>query len=379
MHDAVLAFFVLCAVASSAFFVWVRMGFDRARARHYDAAGTDDVTVVVAMHNEVARIPALLRALAAQTYPREKLRVIIADDRSTDGSADAVRAHCPSTLACTVLRIDAVEPGISPKKHALHQAILAAESDVLLCTDADCRPEARWVEAMAARFSSGADVVLGVSPVLPGGAVVDAYARYEAARTAMTYLGAAGWKRPYMAVGRNWGYRRSLYERSGGLEPLFGELGGDDDLLLQCFLSQKPEIAVCTDPDAACGTGAPGSFAALLRQKLRHYRAGARYRGAPGVMNPLHWLVFVGAAEFLSVIVAPLWLLLLQNVAWWIVAGGLLAKLTYDTRFLNPLLRSMTGWRGSVADQVRAALLEFFHVIFSSVIAPLSLLLPRKW
>jgi cellulose synthase/poly-beta-1,6-N-acetylglucosamine synthase-like glycosyltransferase len=133
------------------------------------------------------------------------------------------------------------------------------------------------------------------------------------------------------------------------------------------------------DPEAACPTDAPESFAALLRQKLRHFRAGAKYHGAPDAMNPLLWLVFAAAVEILSIIVAPLWLLLVQGIAWWIVLGGLLAKLTYDTRFLNPLLRSMTRWRGSVVDQLRAALLEFFHVIFSAVIAPLSLLLPRKW
>ena len=379
MPDLLSALFVLSAVASSAFFVWLRLGFDRARAQSYDSSREIDVTVIVAAHNEETQLPALLEALGSQTCASKGLHLIVVDDRSTDGTAQALREHCPASLDCTVLRIDHVAEGVSPKKNALHHAVRAAITDVLLFTDADCRPEPRWAEAMAARFANGADVVLGLSPVDGGSGVLSAYAAYEAARTAMTYIAAAGWKRPYMSVGRNWGYRRSLFERSGGLEALFGELGGDDDLLLQRFLARRPTVAVCVEAGTLCRTAAPVSFRALCRQKLRHYRAGASYRGAPGVWNPLTWLLAAGVAEFASVIVAPVLLVAWQGAALWIVCSVLALKLGYDVHFLNPMLRLMTPWRGAASVHARGAFLEFVHVIFSSVVSPLSLLLPRKW
>jgi cellulose synthase/poly-beta-1,6-N-acetylglucosamine synthase-like glycosyltransferase len=42
------------------------------------------VSVVIAARNEEENIGNLLEDLIHQTYPREKLQIIIADDRSTD-------------------------------------------------------------------------------------------------------------------------------------------------------------------------------------------------------------------------------------------------------------------------------------------------------
>ncbi|MBL0174425.1 MAG: glycosyltransferase [Ignavibacteria bacterium] len=381
--------FVLCAVGSSAVFVLLSIGFGRARARtrSHTGVGQPDVTVIVAAHNEERNIPVLMAALGAQSYPPEKLRVIVAADRCTDGSIAAVEKHRTKGVSCTILRIDSVEPGVSPKKQALHLAVLAAETEVLLFTDADCRPAPRWVEAMAARFAYGADVVIGLSPSQEAqGGITATFAAYDAARTAFLSIAAAGWDRPYMAVGRNWGYRKSLYLRSGGLTPLYRQLGGDDDLLLQRFLAERPAVATSLDANAACPTSSPATFRALLRRKLRHYRTGAQYRvpgpngrSSGGGRLLLAGLVAFGAMELVSLVVAPVVLIAWQGVSPLYVLPALAAKLLYDTSFLAPVLPLMTSWKPGPATRVKLAFLELFHVLFSSITSVASLLRPPAW
>src|SRR5437660_10387215 len=49
------------------------------------------VAVLVPARNEAAVLPSMLPALLAQDYPGE-WRVVVVDDRSTDGTADVARA-----------------------------------------------------------------------------------------------------------------------------------------------------------------------------------------------------------------------------------------------------------------------------------------------
>ncbi|TWV99260.1 glycosyltransferase [Chitinophaga pinensis] len=54
-------------------------------------SGRTKVTVIIPARDEEDNLPPLLQALKAQTYPAELFEVIVIDDFSTDGTADAVR------------------------------------------------------------------------------------------------------------------------------------------------------------------------------------------------------------------------------------------------------------------------------------------------
>jgi hypothetical protein len=278
---------------------------NRAAARGVPQGQCVDTTVIVAARNEERRLPALIDHLLAQSYPRDLFRVIIADDRSTDGTDEIARAAAAQGLDIEVLRIDAVPPNISPKKNALDTAIRSAGTDILLFTDADCRPEPDWIRDMAAHFRN-AEVVIGVSHVVSRHAFVRQWVWYESARTAMLSCAAAEAGRPYMAVGRNWGYTKSLYEASGGLAPLFPIMSGDDDLLLQRFVRHGARVAVCAGAGSHCPSDGPEDVHALLRQKIRHFSASRGYGPKTKAM-----LAALHAAQFISLFAGPCALLAL--------------------------------------------------------------------
>ena len=53
------------------------------------------VSIVILNYNGREHLDACLTSIAAMTYPRDRLRVVVADNGSTDGSLEIVRARYP--------------------------------------------------------------------------------------------------------------------------------------------------------------------------------------------------------------------------------------------------------------------------------------------
>ncbi|HEX5136157.1 MAG TPA: glycosyltransferase [Planctomycetota bacterium] len=106
-----------------------------------------ELTVVVPAFNEGRRIGACLDALLRQTSP--EVEVIVADDGSSDGTADEVARRFPGVR---LLRLP--HRGSAAARVA---AIAAARGARIAFLDADCVPDAGWVAA--ARRGDG--IVMG--------------------------------------------------------------------------------------------------------------------------------------------------------------------------------------------------------------------------
>lgn len=88
------------------------------------------VSVVVSAHNEAAVIGPKLASLAAGSYPLDHLQVIVSDDGSTDGTADAVRAEAPWAEIVRVTER-------TGKMGAMQRALAHVRHDVVVFTDAE--------------------------------------------------------------------------------------------------------------------------------------------------------------------------------------------------------------------------------------------------
>jgi hopene-associated glycosyltransferase HpnB len=142
--------------------VFARGGFWRARPAAPLASAPRDawpaVAAVVPARNEADVIAQAVGTLLAQAYPGP-FHVIVVDDHSTDGTADAARAaalalQCPERL--TVLGAKPLPPGWSGKVWAQSQGIeavrtLGLPADFLLLTDADIGHPTDAVTQLVAR------------------------------------------------------------------------------------------------------------------------------------------------------------------------------------------------------------------------------------
>ena len=140
---------------------WLGVLFGTARAWDLHPVGEDEpeppaperwpsVAVLVPARNEAAVLPETLPGLLDQDYPGE-WNVVLVDDRSTDGTAQAARA-------CGVEPIVGADlpDGWIGKVWALEQATRqAGESDYYLLTDADIRHAPGSVRRLVAEAEDG--------------------------------------------------------------------------------------------------------------------------------------------------------------------------------------------------------------------------------
>ena len=223
------------------------------------------VSVVVPAFNERATIVATVRSLVASDRPVE---VIVVDDGSTDGTADAVAA----------LRLPGVRVIRQPnggKPAALNAGIAAARGEVVVMMDGDTIFEPATVRRLVAPF---ADPEVGA---------VAGNARVADRRSLI-----ARWQHIEYVIGFNidrrvqdaWGvittvpgaigaFRRSALTGVGGVSD--DTLAEDTDLTIAIG---RAGWRVVYEPTAHAWTDAPASFAQLWRQ---------RYRWSYGIMQSL--------------------------------------------------------------------------------------------
>jgi cellulose synthase/poly-beta-1,6-N-acetylglucosamine synthase-like glycosyltransferase len=279
------------------------------------------VSVVISARNEAERIGTCLEALARQSYPRDRYEVIVVDDRSDDDTASVVRRFERRLPALTVLRIDTPDPDMAPKKFAIQTGIQAARGRIILCTDADCRPEPKWIESMTACFTESVGMVIGYSPIDPsrGLSVLQPFVALDSLALASLACASALWKKPVTATGRSLAYRREVFDEVGGFRSIGRFISGDDDLLLQLVRKTHWSVAYCTE--SLVPTDPPSGYRQFMHQKIRQASKGRHY--TPGTIATLVWIYFFN----LSLVLWAPW-------GWWhgepLAAMPLLIKLIAD-------------------------------------------------
>jgi GT2 family glycosyltransferase len=149
----------------------------RAAARALDTApARPTFSVVVAARDEAAVLRQLVEDVAAQDYRDERgeprYELVVVDDRSTDGTADAVRMAAAAAGIGTVTRVILRRGvGIPDGKGA---ALTAAQpetcrGDVVVVLDADARIQPWFLTRAAGYFAAGARAVTARRRILDAG------------------------------------------------------------------------------------------------------------------------------------------------------------------------------------------------------------------
>ncbi|MCK4339634.1 MAG: glycosyltransferase, partial [Candidatus Cloacimonetes bacterium] len=92
------------------------------------------VSVVVAAYNEENKIPHLLTTLLNQDYPQDLYEIVIANDQSTDRTADIVKEFQKKFDNLKLIDVKISDEKISRKKNALSQGINASKGKIILTT-----------------------------------------------------------------------------------------------------------------------------------------------------------------------------------------------------------------------------------------------------
>jgi glycosyltransferase involved in cell wall biosynthesis len=189
------------------------------------------VSVIICARNEAENLSNFLPSVLEQDYP--DYEVIVVNDCSEDNTYYILGEFLKLYPNLKISTINKDPKFTHNKKFAQFIGIKAAKNDILLFTDADCQPESdKWLEGMTTHFNDKITFVLGYGGYLNEKGLLNKYIRYDSMTIAMQYLGMAIKGVPYMGVGRNLAYRRSVFFDNNGYGNHNHIISGDDDLFV---------------------------------------------------------------------------------------------------------------------------------------------------
>lgn len=267
---------IFCFAVQLFFSLFIHVRLARIRVEELPDSGRKPLSVIICARNEEENLQAFLPKVLQQHYP--DFEVIVVNDRSWDRTPLVLEAFAAQYKNLKVVTVTEGDKFIAGKKFAVTMGIKAAAHEWLVFTDADCEPaSANWLMGMQQPQDEAIDIVLGYSPYTRRRGLLNSMIRFETFFTAVNYLSFALSGMPYMGVGRNMAYKRSLFFKHKGFAAHMHVPSGDDDLFVNAHANSR-NTAIRLNPDTHVWSVPKTSLGAYLKQKKRHFGAGKLYR-----------------------------------------------------------------------------------------------------
>jgi glycosyltransferase involved in cell wall biosynthesis len=226
------------------------------------------VSIIICARNEGNNLQRFLPLVLEQNYINYE--VIVVNDGSCDDTENVIKDLQKVYNNLYITNIPQETRIISHKKLAITVGVKAAKNEILLFTDADCRPlTPDWITTMVRNFDENTEFVLGHGNYYRESSFISKMISYDTLTIAMQYMGFALLGYPYMGVGRNMAYRRSTFFRLKGFAGFLHIPSGDDDLLINAF-GKKHNTRIEPSLEAETLSLPKTTFKDWYYQKLRH-------------------------------------------------------------------------------------------------------------
>ena len=244
------------------------------------------VSIIIAARNEAENLKKNLPLILKQNHPL--FEIIVVNDGSNDKTLKVLNQFSNDNHN---LKVISVEGSAGNKKNALQKGIENAAYELLLFTDADCKPTSNyWIREIVAQFKGQTKIVLGYGAYEKiKGSFLNKLIRYETLLTAIQYFSYAAVGIPYMGVGRNLAYTKSLFNNSGSFDKHQHIKSGDDDLLIN-EVATPSNTAICISKDSFTISEPKTNFSKWFRQKRRHITTAPQYKFIHKILLGLFYL-----------------------------------------------------------------------------------------
>ncbi|MBS1620768.1 MAG: glycosyltransferase [Bacteroidetes bacterium] len=307
-----IVFYVFAAVTVLQLFYYIwffgRLAFYKSKQKIQSQQ--HPVSVIICARDEDENLARNLPGVLVQSYP-SSFEVVVVNDNSFDDSKYILQELKKTFKSLNVIELTQEAKLISGKKFPLSVGIREAKHEILLLTDADCVPAGEhWIEKMQDAYDDSIEIVLGYGGYHKTTTLLNKLIRFETFHSALQYLSYALAGIPYMGVGRNLSYRKSLFLNNKGFSSINHIPGGDDDLFIN-KLADNRNTTIVLDKSAMTRSIPKKTFSDWFRQKARHYTTAKYYKPKHKLLLGLY---FISQFSFY-----PLFILSLLLFKWEIV------------------------------------------------------------
>lgn len=263
-------------------FSWIRIPYEKSKT----SVHSTKVSVIIPVRNESGNITRCLESIIAQDYPSELSEIIVCDDSSTDDTVEIIKNFI-SRSKHSIRLIELSEKKLIFKKQAVTEGVSAANGQLIMVTDGDCRMTPEWISSVVTLFEEKRPAII-VGPVFfheeKGffGRMQD----LEFLSLVASGLGSVAGDFPVMCNGANMAYTKEAFIKAGGYAGNSGIASGDDIFLLLKIKKLFPgKIGVIKSADACVYTNAQKNLKSFISQRLRWVSKSRGYRSFPAIFT----------------------------------------------------------------------------------------------
>ena len=262
----------------------------------------EPVSVVVCARDSYEQLSELIPLLLKQDYPQ--FEVVVVNDCSDDETEEYLKdlERCENRIKPVQLRQHL--NFFNGKKFPLSMGIKSASYDLMVLTDADCKPTSeQWLRSMVSGYGDGTEVVISHNRYRQTGGLLNLMVRFEAVQTAMMYLSAALAGKPYRGVGKNLSYRQRLFFRNKGFTSHYAMAAGDDDVFISQTASKR-NTQVVIDAENTIESDPPQNFGFWVRNRCNKYATITMLKPSARSFAALHyWSQFLFYGGFIALLI----------------------------------------------------------------------------
>ena len=256
---------------------WIKAG--SLKTEEIPASKPTAISVIIPARNEALQLPGLFDSLQQQTYDPAFFEIILADDHSTDATAQVASQYAKQLMQnkgvhCRIISMQEELKGQqinSYKKKSIETAIGYAKGELIVCTDADCTVPPHWLQTIDSYYRLRAPVMIVMPVNIPAKARFIEIFQSLDFMTLQGITGAAVSGNIHsMCNGANLAYRKDAFYQVNGFEGIDDIASGDDMLLMHKIRIAYPNsIAYLKNKDVIVQTTAVAGIRGFIQQRIR--------------------------------------------------------------------------------------------------------------